>query len=130
MTLLRTCIVASALLALTASVAVGTTLITSAYTDANGAYHGCVNATNGNLRIVVPAGACKDQEVAIQWNQTGPQGAQGIQGIQGLKGDKGDTGTQGPAGISGYEVVSNEFFIRRFYDPALFRRVEVGDRHQ
>jgi hypothetical protein len=111
MNLLRICIVAAAVFALTAGVAIGTTLITSAYTDANGVFHGCVNDTNGNLRVIAPADTCKAHEVAIEWSQTGPQGIQGIQGPKGDKGDTGAQGTQGSPGVSGYEVVSNEFFL-------------------
>jgi hypothetical protein len=52
------------------------------YTDANGVYHGCVNRTNGQLRVLA-GGACKNGEDAITWNRTGPKGDQGVRGPQG-----------------------------------------------
>ncbi|HUR49387.1 MAG TPA: hypothetical protein VMY88_07690 [Acidimicrobiales bacterium] len=98
----RTAVVASAILVLSAGIAVAASLITAnAYTDAAGVYHGCVNSANGNMRVVVPGDACKPNEVAIDWNQTGPQGPQGIQGPKGDKGDTGETGAQGPQGVKG-----------------------------
>jgi hypothetical protein len=78
----------------TAGVAVAASVLTNAYTDPQGAYHGCVNngAGSGLLRVVVPGTPCKAGETAIDWNRTGPLGPQGIQGP---KGDKGDTGPAG-----------------------------------
>ena len=118
MNLLRICIAAAAVFALTAGVAVGTTLITSAYTDGNGVFHGCVNDTNGNLRVILPADSCKDHEVAIEWNQTGPQGSQGIPGPKGDKGDPGPTGPQGPPAASGREVVFSAISLPALPDNA------------
>jgi Collagen triple helix repeat (20 copies) len=91
-------------------VAIGVT--SNAYTDAGGKYYGCVTG-NGSLRVIVPGAACKNNEVAIDWNQTGPRGPQGMdgrtgqqgepgpQGIQGVPGPKGDTGPQGIQGVPG-----------------------------
>src|SRR5437868_7880682 len=93
---MRLVVVAAAVLLLTAGGAVATTLISNAYTDANGVYHGCVNSTNGSLRVIAPNDTCKSLEVAIDWNQTGPQGPQGPQGLQGLQGLQGPQGVQGP----------------------------------
>jgi Collagen triple helix repeat (20 copies) len=94
----RVAVVVTAALALSAGVAVATTLVTSTYTDASGAYHGCVNGTNGALRVVVPGESCRQHEVAIDWSQTGPQGTKGDKGD---KGDTGATGAQGPKGDTG-----------------------------
>jgi hypothetical protein len=74
-----------------------------------GVFHGCVNRTNGNLRLIDPStGAqCSTAEFAVTWNQTGPAGGQGLQGVkgdpglQGLKGDPGPTGLTGAAGATG-----------------------------
>jgi len=85
----------------TAGVAFATTLATNAYTDANGVYHGCVNSSNGTLRVVLPTDTCKINEVAIDWNQTGPQGIQGVKGDTGATGPQGPQGTQGPKGDTG-----------------------------
>ena len=69
-------------------------------------YHGCVNGTNGDLRVVA-TGACRTNEHAIVWNETGPAGTQGLQGPQGpagpqgVKGDPGPQGAAGPQGLKG-----------------------------
>ena len=115
-------VVAGAALVLT-GVAIGVT--SNAYTDANGVYHGCVGQGSGILRVLKAGESCSSNEVAIDWNQTGPQGPQGPQGevgpqgpqgetgpqgpqgIQGPKGDKGDTGDTGPQGPAGTSGVSN-----------------------
>jgi hypothetical protein len=87
--------------------AIGVT--SNAYTDANGVYKGCVDRSGGNLRVLTPTGqACKNNEVAIDWNQVGPQGIQGIQGIQGEKGEKGDKGDQGIQGIQGIQGLKGD----------------------
>src|SRR5690242_7827860 len=67
----------------TAGVAVATTALTNSFTDAGGAYHGCVSNASGVLRVVAPGAPCRPDETAITWNQQGP---------------KGDVGPQGPAG--------------------------------
>jgi hypothetical protein len=97
----------------TAGVAVATTALTNSFTDAGGAYHGCVSNASGVLRVIAPGAACRPDETAITWNQqgpkgdvgpqgpAGPQGQQGPQGPQGAPGPKGDTGPQGPAGPAG-----------------------------
>jgi hypothetical protein len=71
----------------------------AAIPDANGVVHGCYANENGHLRVIDPStgDACKSNESALDWNQTGPQGPPGPQGP---KGDKGDTGPQGPIGPS------------------------------
>jgi hypothetical protein len=82
-------------------VALGVVLVcagvsSAALRDSGAVYHGCVNKTNGNLRV---SGSCRTDEHAITWNETGPQGLQGPQGEPGPQGPKGDTGPQGPAGV-------------------------------
>jgi Collagen triple helix repeat (20 copies) len=98
---LRVVVLAVAILALTAGVAVATTLVSNAYEDAAGVYHGCVNGTNGNLRVATPSETCKNNEVAIDWNQTGPQGAKGDAGPAGAVGAPGPAGPAGAAGLAG-----------------------------
>ena len=92
----RVAFFAAALALVATGAAIGVT--SNAYTDAQGVYHGCVNASSGNLRVLASGETCKSSEVAIDWNQVGPQGSQGIQG---LKGDKGDQGIQGIQGLKG-----------------------------
>ena len=87
----RVAIFAAALALVATGAAIGVT--SNAYTDANGVYKGCVDKSGGNLRVLTPTGqSCKNNEVAIDWNQVGPQGIQGIQGEKGDKGDKGEVG--------------------------------------
>lgn len=87
-------------------VAIGVVLVcagvsSAALRDSGAVYHGCVNSTNGNLRV---SDACRTDERAITWNETGPQGVQGPQGEpgpQGPEGPRGDVGQQGPKGDTG-----------------------------
>src|SRR5262245_20049454 len=48
--------------------------------------YACVNANNGNTRIVSAAEACRNPEYKTQWNAAGPQGPQGPQGPAGPQG--------------------------------------------
>lgn len=69
--------------------------------DGVGVIHGCYKL-NGDL-YVVPAGtACKKNETALQWSQTGPQGPQGTQGPQ---------GPQGVPGAGGGTVSAKDVFL-------------------
>lgn len=95
---IRLAALALGVLAATAGVAFATTALTNGYTDGNGAYHGCVNKANGNLRVLHPGGPCRPDEAAISWNE---QGAPGPQGPAGSAGPKGDTGATGPQGLKG-----------------------------
>ena len=62
--------------------------------------HACVDQA-GNIKIVGPAAACKQNEVALDWNVQGVQGVKGDQGIPGVPGAKGDTGAKGETGEAG-----------------------------
>jgi Collagen triple helix repeat (20 copies) len=74
--------------------------------SSGGVIHGCY-LSNGNLRVVDPATACKSNETTLDWNSqgpsgtTGPQGPTGPTGAQGPKGDNGTAGTTGPQGPQG-----------------------------
>jgi hypothetical protein len=50
---------------------------------------GCVDSTNGQLRVVDGNTACRRGENRITWNQEGPAGAQGARGPQGDPGPAG-----------------------------------------
>jgi hypothetical protein len=66
--------------------------------------HGCYKAdtpSNGQVRIVDSADACKSNETAIDWNVTGPAGPAGPPGPSGAAGPKGDAGPAGPQGPQG-----------------------------
>ncbi len=67
--------------------------------DSNGVIHACYHVNgqgtvdgSGNLRVIDPSStnkdgsACKHDEKALDFNQTGPQGQQGQQGQQGPQG--------------------------------------------
>jgi len=109
-------------------------------------FHGCENKATGVLRLIDPAlsgnlGRCIAtpgvlQELAVTWNQAGPQGlpgntgakgsdgapgavgpsgppgADGQVGPRGPLGPKGDSGAQGPAGPSGSLSCSDELRIQ------------------
>ena len=69
--------------------------------DASGVIHACYGRTNGQVRIVESATDCKNNEVAIEWNEAGPAGPQGPAGAQGPQGPAGPAGPQGPQGVAG-----------------------------
>ena len=50
----------------------------AAIPDSSGVLHGCYQKQNGNLRVVNSANDCRRSELAIQWNQRGPQGVPGL----------------------------------------------------
>lgn len=112
----------AAILAVTAGAAVAMKVATSSYADADGVYHGCVNSSSGQLRVLSAGDTCRNNEVAIDWSAhgqegpqgpkgdtgatgpagpAGPQGAKGDTGAQGAKGDTGASGAQGPKGDTG-----------------------------
>lgn len=67
--------------------------------DSNGVIHGCYKKNGGTLRVVDNAtDQCDKSELAVDWNQTGPQG---LQGLQGPAGPQGPEGPQGPSGSAG-----------------------------
>jgi hypothetical protein len=61
----------------------------------------CYAKSTGAVRIVVNSAGCKSGEVAISWNQQGPQGPMGSTGPAGATGPAGSTGPQGPEGPVG-----------------------------
>ena len=107
----RMLVIGVALMAATSGVAVATTALTSAFTDAQGQLHSCVSKI-GTVRLIdasLPATSplqhCSAAlETEVTWNQAGPQGKQGSTGpagASGAQGQKGDAGAQGPAGPKG-----------------------------
>lgn len=67
----------------------------------------CYQKNNGQLRVVEAGESCNASELALQWNQTGPQGVQGppgptgAQGVPGRDGAAGANGATGPKGVTG-----------------------------
>ena len=68
----RVAAIAGALFVVSAGTAIATTLVSNAYTDASGSYHGCVNTGSGTLRVIAPSDSCKTNEAPIDWNQQRP----------------------------------------------------------
>ena len=69
---------------------VGTIAVTQVLAQsANEMIYGCVNKTNGNVRIVAQGESCKNGETSLNW------AVQGSQGIPGPTGVPGATGTSG-----------------------------------
>ncbi len=74
---------------------------------ADGVVHGCYQGEQGMLRVVAAGDECRTSELAIRWNEQGPQGEpgpaglQGQQGSPGLPGPKGDKGDPGDPGAKG-----------------------------
>ena len=69
--------------------------------DSAGRYHGCAARDTGILRVVPDGVTCRDKEIAILWNQTGPQGLPGPAGATGAIGPEGPEGPEGPRGPEG-----------------------------
>ncbi len=69
--------------------------------DSAGVINGCYATKTGALRVIdSPTQSCAKGEIALSWNQVGPQGLQGIQGIQGIPGTNGINGKGGADGTS------------------------------
>jgi hypothetical protein len=79
----------------------GTVFASGLIPSPDGVIHGCYQRSNGSLRVVADAAECREFEIAISWNQVGPQGAigpTGATGATGATGPSGPTGATGPAG--------------------------------
>lgn len=66
-----------------------------------GVIHGCYLAQTGALRVVPEGEACRRNEIALTWSQTGPAGATGPVGPSGVTGASGAPGPEGPTGATG-----------------------------
>jgi hypothetical protein len=75
----------------------------AAIPGAGGVITGCYSKKDGKLRVIdAQAGKkCAKGEVALSWNQAGPQGLAGPAGPQGPAGPSGTPGRQGPQGLPG-----------------------------
>lgn len=84
------------------ALAIGATLGYAAIPDEGGVIHACYK-DNGDLRVIDPSkgDTCKQNEVALDWNEKGVNGDTGPQGLKGDKGDVGATGPQGERGLQG-----------------------------
>jgi hypothetical protein len=78
----------------------------------NGVINGCSQKNEGMLRVIDSATqACRDSEIPIAWNQTGPQGPVGPQGPTGPQGPQGQKGDPGANGVSGWERKTAFLFV-------------------
>src|SRR4051794_41841170 len=68
---------------------------------ANSVIKACYQKNNGQLRVVDDNTACNSSELAISWNQSGPQGTAGGKGGAGGAGPPGAPGGPGGAGDEG-----------------------------
>jgi hypothetical protein len=74
-----------------------------------GVISGCYGKSNGQLRVIdADAGeTCKNNELAVNWNQKGVKGDKGDKGEkgdigpQGVQGPQGEIGPRGPQGVQG-----------------------------
>jgi hypothetical protein len=73
----------------------------AAATNAPAVIYACANKVNGQMRLAASPSDCKNNEMALSWNQTGAPGPQGPAGTQGPAGPQGPVGSQGPAGAPG-----------------------------
>lgn len=92
-------IICIALIALLSAAALGVVIV--GIPGQNGVIHGCYKTQNGQLRLVESPTSCNPSEVAIHWNQSGPQGPQGLPGAAGPQGIPGQQGQPGPQGLRG-----------------------------
>jgi hypothetical protein len=95
-------------LAVTAGVAIiiatGAGVALASIPDAGGAIHGCYLRASGVVRVIDSSTTqCRNNEVMLDWSQTGPQGPQGQQGPSGPQGPAGSQGAQGPPGPQGVQ---------------------------
>jgi hypothetical protein len=105
----------------------------AAIPDSNGVIHGCYQASSGTLRVIgtnptVGGGKCAGNEIALNWNQTGPKGptgAKGATGAEGPTGPKGATGPDGPTGPTGQRGPSDAWDTRNFLTVPIPRHVDT-----
>jgi len=92
----RRLVVVSALCAV-ACTAVG--IAYAAIPDANNVIHGCVSKEGGGLRAIDTGKGqtCRNNELSVDWNQTGPKGLDGAPGKDGAAGPPGPAGNSTPA---------------------------------
>jgi type VI secretion system secreted protein Hcp len=83
-----------------AVVAASATTYAFATTKATNTILACA-AKDGSLRVVATAGACKNGESVLEWNQQGPAGAPGAAGAPGTAGRDGRDGRDGAPGAQG-----------------------------
>jgi len=89
--------------------------------DSSGVIHGCYKKSGGTLRVIDDAvSQCDKSEIAVSWNQTGPEGLQGPAGPQGPE------GPQGPPGSSGSRQLTVATASAPYND-GLFEIMPCGD---
>lgn len=73
----------------------------AAIPNGDGTITGCYDNRTGMLRVIdsEEGAECRTSEIALTWNQTGPQGPQGPQGPSGPPGPPGEDGADGQDGV-------------------------------
>lgn len=106
---------AAALIGAAVAASVGSAAWATIPDGGDGVINGCYQKNEGSLRVIdADAGdSCRPSEIAIQWNQTGPQGSAGLQGEPGATGPPGPAGPQGPAGPKGDPGSSDAFSVEK-----------------
>lgn len=89
-----------------AIVIVGASALVVVANTASSTFYGCLTKNGSLYNVVVdsPAQDCHSGDVAVTWDQVGPQGPSGVDGATGPMGPAGAvgaTGVQGPAGVDG-----------------------------
>ena len=69
------------------------------YAQSSTTISACFNTTNGQMRFVTSASACRGGENLVTWNAQGPKGDKGDTGDRGPKGDPGDPGPAGGGAV-------------------------------
>jgi len=91
-------------------VAGGVTVAFGAVPSSDGTINSCYTkragllTPAGNLRVIDEGESCRSTEIALSFNQRGPQG---------IPGPQGETGAQGPAGEPGASAGDQVFFAHR-----------------
>lgn len=105
------------LIVATASVAITASITSGSIPGPNGLITGCYNKSGGTIRVIdTSVTTCGSNETSLQWNQigpqgpVGPQGPAGPQGVAGPQGPAGPQGAQGPAGPQGTPGLSQATF--------------------
>ncbi len=80
---------------------VGAASWVSAGQDGPDPIHGCVQTSNGQVRIVAADAECRPSERSLSWNVEGPAGAPGVPGPTGGRGPAGPPGAPGDPGPAG-----------------------------
>jgi hypothetical protein len=104
-------------------VVLSVTVSSASVPGADQVFHACVKTgANGQVRIIDTdkSESCNVNELAVSWNQQGPQGPQGEQGPPGETGPQGPPGPSGDVGQPGGLCSPNGLFCIELSDQGVF----------